>query len=68
MKVGPKGQVHRLKACLVAKGYTQQYGLNYYDIFFSGGKDCLSSLASFYDCYALIAPFSVRYQECLPSW
>ena len=23
----------RLKACLVAKGYTQQYGSNYYDTF-----------------------------------
>ena len=33
VKVGPNGQIDRLKACLVAKGYTQQYGSNYYDIF-----------------------------------
>ena len=33
MKVGPDGQVDRLKAHLVAKGYTQQYGSNYYDTF-----------------------------------
>ena len=33
MKVGPDGQVDRLKARLFAKGYTQQYGLDYYDIF-----------------------------------
>ena len=33
MKVGPNGQVDRLKACLVAKGYTQQYGSDYYDTF-----------------------------------
>ena len=33
VKVGPNGQVDQLKACLVAKGYTQQYGLDYYDIF-----------------------------------
>ena len=33
MKVGPDGQVDRLKACLVAKGHTQQYGSDYYDTF-----------------------------------
>ena len=34
VKVGPDGQVDRLKARLVIKGYTQQYGSNYYDTFF----------------------------------
>ena len=33
VKVGPDGQVDRLKARLVAKRYTQQYGLDYYDTF-----------------------------------
>ena len=33
MKVGPDGKVDRLKARLIAKGYTQQYGSNYYDTF-----------------------------------
>ena len=33
MKVGPNGLVDRLKVCLVAKGYTQQYGSDYYDTF-----------------------------------
>ena len=33
MKVGPDGQVDRLKVRLVAKGYTQQYGSDYYDTF-----------------------------------
>ena len=33
MKVGLDGQVDRLKVCLVAKGYTQQYGSDYYDTF-----------------------------------
>ena len=33
MKVRHDGQVDRLKAYLVAKGYTQQYGSDYYDTF-----------------------------------
>ena len=33
MKVGPDGKIDRLKARLVTKGYTQQYGSNYYDNF-----------------------------------
>ena len=31
--MGPDGQVDRLKARLVATGYTQPYGSNYYDTF-----------------------------------
>ena len=33
VKVGLDSQVDRFRACLVAKGYTQQYDLNYYDTF-----------------------------------
>ena len=33
MKVGPDGKIDRLKTHLVAKGYTQQYGSDYYDTF-----------------------------------
>ena len=33
VKVRPDGQIDRLKARLVANGYTQQYGSNYYDTF-----------------------------------
>ena len=33
IKVGPDGQVDRLKACLVAKGYTQIYCCDYGNTF-----------------------------------
>ena len=33
VKVGPDGHVDRLKTRLVAKGYTQVYGSNYFDTF-----------------------------------
>ena len=33
MKVGPDGHVDWLKVRLVAKGYTKQYGLDYYGTF-----------------------------------
>ena len=33
VKIGPNGRVDHLKAHLVAKGYTQIYGSDYYDTF-----------------------------------
>ena len=33
VKVGPYGKIDRLKTHLIAKGYTQQYGSDYYDNF-----------------------------------
>ena len=38
MKFNHDGSVARLKVCLVAKGYAQTYGIDYYDIFFPVAK------------------------------
>ena len=49
VKVGPDGQVDRLKAFLVTKGYTKQFGSDY-DTFSSVA---MIAFVCFYDCYAL---------------
>ena len=38
VKIGSDGLMDRLKARLVSKRYTQVYGSNYYDTFFSVAK------------------------------
>ena len=32
-KLSKKGEVDKYKACLVAKGYSQQYGIDYAEVF-----------------------------------
>ena len=60
IKVGPKGEVDRLKAHLVAKGYTQIYGLDYGGHFFSCGQDHYCSSLSCHGCHSSLASSSVR--------
>jgi hypothetical protein len=38
VKFNPDGSVERLKVCLVAKGYTQMYGIDFDETFFPVAK------------------------------
>ena len=51
---------------MVAKGYTLQYGSDYYDVFFSNDQDFLYSFGSFYGCYALMALFQLDINNAFP--
>ena len=68
VKVGPDGHGDWLKASLVAKGYTQQYGSNYYDIFSPVAKIAFVRLLLSMAAMRSWPPFSVGYQECFFSW
>ena len=50
VKIGPNGWVDRLKAWLVAKGYTKVYGSNYYDTF-----SPVTKIASFHLLLSMVA-------------
>ena len=67
MKIGPNGRVDRLKAQLVAKGYTQIYGSDYYDTF-PCRQDCLYSSSPIYSCYEILAFVSIGHKKCLLTW
>lgn len=54
VKFGPYGQVDHLKARLIAKGYTQIYGLDYYDTF-----SLITKIASI---------FLLLYMTAMSSW
>ena len=63
VKVGPNGKIDRLKANLVAKRYTRTIMI----LFLQWLR--LSLFACFFLWLLYImAPFSIKYQECFSSW
>lgn len=55
IKVGPNGEVGRLKASLVAKGYTQIYGHDYRDTYSPVAKKYFNMSFSYYGYYLSLA-------------
>lgn len=66
-KVGPNGVIGHLKNRLVAKGYTQIYGLDYGDTFSSLPKMTIVCLFFVMTIMSLASP-SITYPKCFPSW
>lgn len=70
VKMGLDGQVDRLKALLVAKGYTQVHGQGYNDTFssFSSFAKMVFVPLSGHGYHETMVSISIEYQECILAW
>jgi hypothetical protein len=65
IKTRSDGTVDRYKACLVAKGFTQEYAIDYEETFAPVAR--LSSVRTLISCFSFptLATFSNGCEECL---
>jgi len=60
VKLNPDRLVANLKACLVAKGYSQVHEMDYQEIFSPVAKLTSLRILVFFCCHSSLAPQSVR--------
>lgn len=68
VKHNPEGKVERFKACLVAKGYSQTYGIDYEETFAPVAK--MNTIRTLISCSSNLEwdLHQLDIKKCLPSW
>lgn len=68
VKLKADGSVERLKARLLAKGFTHKYGLDYKKNLLPSGKNDNYKVLTLCCSLSSLAPSSVIHQQCLFTW
>ena len=68
LKLNSDGTVAKHKARLVARGFTQQYGLDFQETFSPVAKITTLILLFVSCCFPALAPSSARCEQCIPQW
>lgn len=67
IKFNQGGSVARIKACLIAKGYSRIYRIDYSDIF-SYSQNDISFFVHFLSSFLALTFIPAKYKECLSAW